>query len=1348
MKKHACISLLCLICSWVAMAETSYRFMHITGRDGLPHQQVNALMQDDKGMLWIGTRNGLSRYDGYTLTNYFSQPDDTCSLTQNFVHAIYQDSRKRVWIGTYDGICQYRPATDDFKRYPLPNSTVASIVETSTGQIICGGKELYMFDEAADVFVMHPRQDSEFILSLAVDGEDHLFVSTNRSIFYYDLSFSKTTQINPSYFSDFITGSDGIVPLCFDSKGLLWIGRNGKGVISIDLAAGTARRYEAWQLSDGTVRVITEDEEGNMWLGTEKGLTILRPDGTREIIRQDFVDKNKLNDNAIYDILCDRDGNIWIGTYFGGINVLLKNNGQFHWIEPGYGSRNVRGKAVRKIIEPQKGILWMATEDGGLNIYDTYSGRIRLFDRIPGLGHNIHELYYDDETEDMWIGTFRNGLFRYNLPADEYVHYMPDSCGLPSDAIFSIQRKHDGELLLGTTQGLRQYDQARDTFLAIGHPRLDVDFIYCMLVARDGNTWVGTRNYGLFRIDSQTGEINNWTSAADGAVLKDNYITCLYQDSDDRIWIGTNNGGLQYIDPVELEVRMPRNGLSLSQATICSIIEDEFGRLWISTSQGLYQFNKERSAFVYYTVQDGLPVNQFNFASSIQASDGMLYFGSVNGLIAFTPQAIKAAWKPFPIHLLHLNIDNHIVDSSTPGSPLTAAVDDLSSIEFTYKQSRSFSIEYAAISLGNTSAINYQVKLVGLDKEWKNVGKERKFVGSNLRPGTYTLCIRANNSNDGWEQAPVKEITLVIHPPFFLSGWAFAIYALLVMLVLWFSFRLFSIRLKEKNAVKIANLEKESAEEVNRVKMDFFTSVSHELKTPLSLIMAPLKYVAQHEALSPESQERLDIAIKNTHKMVGLIDELVTFNKLESGNFQFYLEKGNPLDFIESLCQLFRENAAEKSLSFYIHCENNGEDVWFSPSYVEKITSNLVSNAIKFTPAGGQVFVDAAITDQPDGYNYLRIEVRDTGIGIVKEELGNIFEKYYQTKRGHNANNKGWGIGLALVKKFATIHKGSVAVESEPGKGSCFTVLLNVSEEAFDAKDKISSDKTIVPLSQYKFTAPYPEHATRTAQVVGTGQPTAQPSILLVEDNEELLAFLSDLFGKTYNTYLAANGDEALEIARKYPIDLVISDIMMPKMDGNTLCRTLKEDPTTSHIPVILLTAKSDTDDVMKGYESGAEAYVPKPFDPEILELQVKNIIHMKLVQRERMAQTLGSNVEAASSLSKFDREFIEKINKLVEDNMGNDAFSIADITQALAVSRSLLHVKMKSLLNTSTGDYVRKKRLNKACELLREGFNVSETAYKVGFSDPNYFSKAFKKEFGIRPTDYLSHYYKGERKG
>ena len=1141
-------------------------------------------------------------------------------------------------------------------------------------------------------------------------------------------------------FSDFITGSDGIIPLYFDKKEQLWIGRNGKGAMKINLQTGKSTIYPPSKLLDGTVRTITEDDRGRIWFGTEKGITILNSDGTSEILQQDFVDKNKLNDNAIYKILCDKDGNMWIGTYFGGINILLKNNEQFHWVEAGYGNTNLKGKAVRKIIEPQKDILWIATEDGGLNIYNTQNGEIKVFDKIKDLGHNIHELFFDEIKKEVWIGTFRNGLFRYNLSSGSWEQYLPNSQnGLSSDAIFSIVKQKNGTIWVGTTQGLRYYDPEKNTFLRINQHILDYDFIYSLIIDKDDNIWAGTRNNGLFRVESKTNEINGWSANGNNAQLKDNYITSLYQDSFHRIWIGTNNGGLQYIDPSDLIIKTLDRELSLSKTTICNTIEDELGRLWISTSQGLYQFNKERSSFICYTVEDGLPVNQFNFSSSIQAQNGHLYFGCVNGLISFEPKAIKVERKIFSVHLIHLNVNNKIVTSKDTHSPLTKALDDMTEITFSYDQSRSFSIDYAAISLGNTSTINYQVRLLGVDKNWREVGQERKFVGSNLPSGDYILQIRANNSNEGWEQAPIKEIKLSIDPPFYLSFWAFLIYLFILGLISYLVYRFFSIRLREKNAVRLAHLEKESLEEINRVKMDFFTSVSHELKTPLSLIMAPLKYIYQTEDLSSESTERLDVAIKNTDKMVGLIDELVTFNKVESGSFQFYIQKENPLSFIENIAFLFKESASEKSISLYIHCENNGEEVWFSPSYVEKITNNLLSNAIKFTPSGGNIFINAAITDNSDGYTYLRIEVKDTGIGIAKEEFENIFEKYYQTKRGHNINNKGWGIGLALIKRLATIHKGTISLESEMGEGACFIVNINVSESAFDSQNKMNIDKTLVSLNQYEFAVPHLDQVLQTPHLVnnnGAIGPTSDLSILLVEDNVDLLKFLSDTFAPKYNVYLAKNGVEALIIAQKYPIDLVISDVMMPEMDGNEMCLNLKNSISTSHIPVILLTAKNDVGDVIKGYESGAEAYVEKPFDPQILELQVKNIIQMKKVQREKIVNTFGDDVES-EILSKYDKEFVKKVNELIEENMENDQFSIAYITQSLAVSRSLLHVKMKNLLDMSMGDYIRKKRLNKACELLNEGYNVSETAYKTGFSDPNYFSKSFKKEFGINPTDY-----------
>lgn len=1325
------------------LANTDYRFAHITSQEGLPHQQVEVLMQDDKGRIWIGTRNGLAVYDGYDIVNYFHHTDNPNSLNHNFVKSIYQDSRNRIWIGTYGGICMFQPESNNFKRYNVSDVNIFSILENGNGQVVCGGSQLYSLDETTDEFVMHPRENPEFILSMALDKHNRLFLSTNHSISYYDTTFSNSTQIKSSYFADFITDSDGIIPLFFDSKGLLWIGRNGDGVMSINLENGEKNIYPPSVLSNGTVRTITEDHAGKIWLGTEKGITILTPDKNIEIIQQNFTDKNKLNDNAIYSILCDKDDNMWIGTYFGGINLLLKNNKQFDWIEAGYGQKNIHGKAVRRIIEPQKNNLWIATEDGGLNIYNTETKDINDFHLIPNLGHNIHELLHVHEYNEIWIGTFRNGLFCYNLTNKIWKRYMPsDQKGLSSDAIFCLQRQKNGTIWIGSTQGLRYYDRTTDSFKRINHPILDTGFIYTLLVDQNDNLWVGTRNNGVFFINQKTQEIKGWTTKKNNSSITDKYITCLFQDSDNKIWVGTNAGGLQYINPNNFEVNPLNKNISLSQSIICSIIEDKSKQLWVSTSSGLYKFNKKRDSAVHYTIQDGLPINQFNFSSSILAQNGLFYFGSVNGIVSFNPLSLKEEKKLFHVHFTCLNIDNQLITINSPNSPLNASIDNMSSITFSYQQSRSFYIGYAAISPGNSNNINYQIKLEGVDNTWRNVGKERKFVGSNLPAGTYRLLIRANNTNSHWELAPIKKIELSIQPPFYLSNWAYILYICLLILILYISYHIFSIRLKEKDAVRIAKMEKENADEMNKTKMDFFMSVSHELKTPLSLIMAPLKYILQHQELSKESTERLEIAIRNTNKMVGLIEELVTFNKVESGNFQFYIEKGNPLNFIENIAYLFKESAVEKSISFYIHCEDNGEEVWFSPSYVEKIINNLLSNAIKFTPTNGHVYINASITDGSDGYDYLLIEVKDDGIGIAQNEIDNIWDKYYQTKRGHNTNNKGWGIGLALVKHLVSIHKGTVSVNSNVNKGSCFTVNLNVSESAFNTENKILSDKTVVPLSQYKFNIPYSEHTLQkqlTNQKNDKNNPEKQSHILLVEDNEELLTFLSDIFCTNYIVYPAQNGLEALEIAHKYPIDLVISDIMIPRMDGYTLCRTLKGDPSTSHILVILLTAKSDPDDIIKGYECGAEAYVPKPFDPEILELQVKNIIHMKQTQCKRIIKTFGSDIESVT-LSQYDKEFIDNINNIIEKNIDNPEFTITDITQTLCISRSLLHIKMKSLFNISTGDYIRKKRLHSACELLHKGYNISDTCYKIGYADPNYFSKVFKKEFGVTPTDYINH--------
>ncbi len=1328
------IILLCVLAAPV-YSLPNYRFQHIT--EGLSHQQVEELAQDENGNLWIGTRNGLAKYNGYDIVTYFNDDNDEHSLPHNTIESIFIDSRQRIWIGTYNGICRYCPESDDFRRYSYNDNIAVSIIETKDGKIVCGAKGLYIYDEVADDFNQVPQEKSEYIIDLAVDDKNRIFCSTNNSIYYFDSTFTKKTQIATSVFSDFLTGYDGIIPLFFDSKGILWIGRNGKGVMSLNLDNGESCVYYSQQLSDGTVRSITEDDRHRIWLGTEKGITIIHPDGKIEILQQDFVNKNKLNDNAIYTILCDKDGNIWIGTYFGGINVLLRKTEQFSLVEPGYGINNMKGKAIRNIIEPQNGLLWIATEDGGLNIYNTHNNEVQRFDEIPTLGHNIHDIFYDEEKDLLWIGTYRNGLFRYDNKTKRWCQYLPsNTSGLMSDAIFSIKKQKNGKLWVATTFGMSFYDEAKDCFHTLGHPILDTDFIYCLLIDNNDNVWAGTRNNGLFRIDTTNDEIINWPMSQ----IKDQYVTCLYQDYDNLIWIGTNNNGLLYMNPDNLQPVYINLDSTLSQSTICSIIGDKSKQLWVGTSQGLYQLSLARNEIIRYTIEDGLPTNQFNFSSAIQANNGMYYFGSINGLISFDPMHIADKKKTYEVHLISLVIDNQNFTSKTPNTPLKGNIDDAVSITLSSSQSRSFYIEYGAISLGSTKSIKYQVRLLGLDKEWHDVCDERKFVGSNLSHGKYTLQIRANNSNVGWDGQPIKELQIIVEPPFYLSYYAYIVYILFIGILVFVGLRIINNRMRKKNEEKMELIEKEKLEELNTIKLDFFTMASHELKTPLSLIVAPLNYIAQNNQLTKDSKEKLDTVIKNTNKMTELIDELVTFNKVETGNFRFYIQQGNPLEFIENITYLFKENASTRQISLYTHCENNGEIVWFSPSFVEKILNNLLSNALKFTSDGGKVYVNAQIDNRPDGYTYLNITVKDTGIGIAKDELDNIFNKYYQTKRGYNKNSRGWGLGLSLVKQLATIHKGNVSVESTVGQGSTFVVSINVSDTAFDPRCKITADKTVVALNQYKFKKPILiDNDTTTTS---GGKNNTQFSILIVEDDKELLQFLAELFSSKYNIYTAENGVDGLDIARNNPIDLVISDIMMPMMDGITLCRELKADIYTSHIPVILLTAKNDSTDILEGYQSGADIYVQKPFDYQILNLQIKNILREREKLQHKILKDDTQAIEE-SSLSKLDKEFIDHINELIDRNINNIDFSIADITSNLAISRSLLHIKMKNLLNTSAGDYIRKRRLNKACALLCDGYNVSETAFNTGFADPNYFSKAFKKELGMTPTEYINNYRK-----
>ena len=1314
----------------------SHHYKHLNSASGLPHQQVEALAQDQKGYVWIGTRNGLARYDGYEMKCYYHDDSRPTSLANSFVRFLFVDSRNRVWACTTGGVSRYRPATDDFENYIRCTEYMTSIVETSDGRIFCAGNGLHLYDEQADTFKLIHTPELWGIKSLVVDSDDNLYLSCNYALFRFDRSLKHQDKLPMEYFGDFLKGTAGEVPLMIDHDNRLWVGRNGDGVSCINLKTHKIKKYSAEEIGGGLVRIIRERPDYSVALGTERGLAIIRTDGHIDITRHSLLQPYALSDNAIYALLTDREGNQWVGSYFGGVDILLESASAFRWMNPGYEPGQIEARVLRSMTETEQGLLWIAAEDNGLFIYDRQTGICSRFNRIPELGVNVHSLYYDRDTHELWIGTFLQGLFRYNMKTGSIRRYLRSN-GLVSDAIFYIAHGLDGRIWFATTQGLRYYNKQTDEFVSIGHQVLDNSFVYTLCVDHAGNLWAGTTNEGLYRIGAADGKINHWAKGKCG--LRDNYITCLYENSQGRICIGTNLSGLQYIDPAKPDrVQCFDDELHLSNYTVCAINEDANHCLWISTNQGLVSLDPATGRAIRYTTDNGLPTNQFNFASTWKDSDGRLFFGTIQGLLSFHPSELKAKIYNDTVRWKRLLINNEVQTAATEDSPVTTELDEMETVSLSYSQAQQFTIVYGVVKPADAGIIHYQVKLEGRDADWLDMGHSPYFRGYHLQPGTYHLLVRANSTNKEWNDCPVRRLTIEVRPPFWRTWWAYLFYLCLAGMAVWLAWCYYRSRQQSREAIRRAEMENEKIRAIDQAKFEFFTSVSHELKTPLSLIEAPLKNLQRREELSGDGQRNLGIALKHTKEIERLVSELVTYNKVETDAFRLYVQQGNPMDFLHKSVSSFRESARQKNIRLTEQLEDNGEQVWFSPQYVEHIVGNLLSNALKFTPDGGSITVAACINQgEHDNLGYIIISVKDTGIGIVADELPRIFDRYYQTRRGVNMAQSGWGIGLALVKRLAELHKGSASVESEVGQGSTFRVTLCVSGEAFDEQNRIAGDKVLIPISDYKHQSSMVEMSANVQDITPRDDEDSRPTVLIVEDSADMRRFLQTELSAHYQVLTAQNGQEALDVARREILHLVVSDVMMPGIDGFELCQRLKGNMDTSHIPIILLTAKNESDDVATGYRAGANAYVSKPFDIGILEMQMDNILKLLRSQQREIVETQTDDLSSAT-LTKIDRDFLKRMKQLVEENLDNSDFSVQDVTTALGVSRSLLHVKMKSLVNMSMGDYIRHQRLERACQMLTQGYNVSETAYATGFSDPNYFSRTFKKYIGINPSEYV----------
>lgn len=1333
----------------VGSVNRNIRFTHLTNNEGLPGNSIYTICQDYKGFVWIGTKSGLCKYDGRTVSVYGMETTERKRVVNGQIRQVFEDKQHRLWVVTQKGINLYDREKDRFSLIETDTSfTFRKVIcQNNQGNLFLAGSGIQVYHEREKVFeTLYTSEKEGFsgnITSLTSDPEGKLWIGKNHNGLICADSSNHDRLIH--YVHDekdeYSLISDHIINLYTDQKGRIWIGTESKGACYFDRE--TQKFFRIKGFPDICVRTFTEDTNGNIWIGTENGLYIYSPEtGNFANHKQNYNNRYSLNDNAIYTIFRDREDNMLIGTYFGGINISSNFYRQFFHYDYGYSDRLLSGKAVRQIIGDKKGNLWISTEDGGLNYFDRSTEKFTHFKPEQGKNslsyHNVHTVLLDSY-DNLWIGTFLGGLNKYNLTNKTFTHYsQKEYPGLIVDNIFTLLEDRNKKIWIGTTGGLSLYDPSTNSFQKFGTKDIgnrSIDYIYEDM---SGNIWIATRNNGVYCYNKSEEEFRNYSYTPSGQELPDNYVNYIFEDSDRNIWIATHESGLcKYNRQSGLfAVFTEKDGLPSN--TIFSIIEGNDGNLWISTRNGLSCLNIDDYTFTNYSVSEGLPNKQFNYNSAYKASDGLLYFGTINGMIAFYPEELQTIRNVAQVEFSSFKIFGEIIRPDDEKSPLDRSIEEVKQIRLSSEQAKSFTLDFTVPTLTHPNSTFFALKF-DKDKDWSYIGLQNQVTYANLPPGEYTLRVKAAYNNRWTGTEPVKSLRITIEPPFWKSMTACFIYLGILLFTTFLVFLFLKRRQEEKQIILTERLEKEKIREINTLKLNFFTNISHELRTPLSLILTPIQSYLDKNIFKPEITPKMKVVADNARQMNNLLDELILFTKIETKQEKIRVKKGNLLFFIKTISERFQILAEEKELDFSIDIQPSGREVWFAPVKVEKIMYNLLSNAFKYTDTG--IISIKAFYEDHDNYTFLHLAVSDTGVGIAPNQKKQIFENYYQVNDFVNGQKNGFGIGLALVRELVSLHKGDIRVDSTLGEGTAFTIHINVSAEAFATDEVSEKDANEQFIANYKFLQIKSEKKDENMEATTVETNPHKPyQLLIIEDNKELLTTYKELFNNTYTVLMAENGKQGLHMAKEHLPDLIISDVMMPGINGFELAGQLKSAIETCHIPLILLTAKTGEEAWLEGYQSGADLYIEKPFHPTLIIRQIANLIATKENQRKRYKANEIEIIEIDAS--EKDKALIGAVEKVIISHLNDSTFSLTSLLKEVGIGRTLLHVKLKNLVGLSTTEFINKIRLNESLKLLAKGKNISEAAYATGFSSPNYYSRCFKKFYNMTPNEYLKKMY------
>jgi len=1314
-------------------------FENYTVSNGLSDEKIHCVFQDSKGWIWLGTDYGAYRFDGYSFETFSLQDEASQILTNALIRVIYEDSAGVIWIGSdFQGLFQYNRDENTLKQFKnkgFTHNSIWDILEDERHNLWLGteGGLNYFNPKTSQIeqtftVANNSKLPGNWIRKLFIDKSNKLWLGTNKGI----AIINSSGQIEKTYLTgtNYNERENEVWEIFQDIEGNIWIGTYLGGLIEYNPKLGQFKNIKLVKTNSRaiTVRSIIQDKRGDYWFGTRGGLFFMDRVNHYVTAYQNEQDNNfSLIHNSVLDLFIDQKGDLWVGTRSGFSYLNFDKQAFGYLMASEYMPQTLNNGEIYVFWEDDRERLWIGTESGGVNIFDAKNNQIDYLTVDDGLSSNCIKAICPDNRGNVLIGTYLGGLNVYN-PRTGTVkvlkHENEDSTSICDNEVWAVVKDSYQRIWIGTSKGIDLFDEKRQQFKHFGK-KYGVDWVSMIYEDKLKNLWLFSPDVERMTLvkANQSHKVLNVQSRA------------MCEDSEGNVWLATLGNGL---------VKMNHEGKELARYTaddgICNnilngIINVNNENLWISSNNGISRFNLKTGEIRNYNSSDGLLNNKFNYGAFYKTSKNTLAFGGKQGVdFIFLDKISRNDYIP-PIVLTSFKLFNKKIEKSK-GGILTKDISETQSIVLKYDQNM-FSFDFAALNYANSNKNKYKYKLEGFDKDWNDIGTSRVATYTNIDHGEYIFKVMGSNNDNLYNEQGV-ELAITILPPFWKTWWLRTLAICFLIGLFYLIFMMIQNREKLKQELIYERQTARKIKEVDRLKHQFFMNVSHEIRTPLSLIVGPIDKLLSINLDNEVVTTNLQIIKRNTNNLKKLVNQLLDYRKLETGNLKLDLRKGNLRSFVEEIVESFRNNAEDKGISLEFNAFHSSIFVWFDADKVEKILNNILSNAIKYTPENGNVTTSISIVfiedieetnllippldqEHTPYKKFIKIKITDTGIGISSEDLPRIFDRFRRIEQpDQHQSQQGTGIGLALTKELVKLHNGHLKVRSKLDKGSRFSVYLPFNEAGEDANAQVTE------LSASKLDI-LKEGTTQKSQLLA----------LVVDDNPDLREFIKSHFEPEYQVIDAKNGREAWEIALEKIPDIVIADVIMPVMNGNELCKKLKRDERTSHIPVIMLSALSSSENQLAGIDAGADDYLTKPFDVGLLKAKADNLLSIRKALRERYSKEMVLKPKDII-LASPDEKFLKRLIAVIEKNISKEFLDVEFLSQNMDVSRTQLYRKIGALTDMAPKEFVKEIRLKRAAQLIVQNkLNISEVAYDVGFNDVSYFRKCFREKYGMSASDY-----------